>query len=114
MEEFATLAALAALAVKITSLIKYVTAAQFREAVTTLVPWLGAFVALLLGAEADATAGLVIPGLTEVLGNLDIASLALAATAIGSTGSVAFDFKKALDHTDSAQEPPLLGGRTDV
>lgn len=109
MEDIATLAALSALALKVTSLLKYLTASHFREAVTTLIPWGAAFVVLLLGAEADATAAIVIPGLSQTLGTLDVASLLLVATAIGSTGSVAFDFRKAIDGTDSAREPALMG-----
>ena len=64
---------------------------------------------LLLGAAADATSGLMLPGLDITLGAADVASLALVATALGSSGSLAFDFKKALDNDDTAAEPALGG-----
>lgn len=112
MEEFATLAALAALAAQVTSIIKYLSVRDGRAALTALIPWAASFVVLLLGAQADATAGLVLPGLQQTLGDLDVASIALAATAIGSTGSAVFaKFPKAIDNSDSAAEPSLGGQR---
>jgi hypothetical protein len=110
MEDFATLAALAALVLKVTSLIKYLTAGMIREAVTTLVPWVAAFGVLVLAGQADATAALVLPGMKTVIGDMDIASLLLAAPVLGASASVVFDFKKAIDGTDSAAEPKLGGG----
>jgi hypothetical protein len=110
MEDFATLAALAALALKLTSIVKYLTAGMFREATTTVVPWVAAFAVLALASQADATAALVLPGMKTMLGDMDMPSLLLAAPVLGSTASVVFDFKKAIDGSDSAQEPKLGGG----
>lgn len=109
MEDVTTLAALAALAFKVTSLAKFIVAGQFRQAITTLIPWAAAFGVLLLGAQADATAAMVLPGFSQTLGHLDVASLFLAATALGSTASVVYDFKSAIDNHDTAVEPPLGG-----
>jgi hypothetical protein len=110
MEEFVTFASLVAIAMHVTSLIKYGTAGQFRELLTGVLPIAGLFVVLLLGAEADATAGIVIPGLEQVLGDLDVASLLLVAVAGGSGGAQVFNFRKAVDNTDSAVEPALGAG----
>jgi hypothetical protein len=107
MEDFTTWAALAALAIKVTSLIKYMLTGQVRQSATTVVPWLAAFAVLMLGSQADATSAIMLPGLNVALGHADIASLMLAATALGSTGSVVHDFTKAVDNTQSAAEPKL-------
>ena len=108
MDDLLTFAGLAALGVQVTSIIKFLTAGQGRQALTAVLPWLGLFVVLLLGGQADATAGLVVPGLDVTLGHLDVASLAIVAATVGSSGSVAFvNFRKAIDGNDSAAEPPL-------
>lgn len=107
MDDFATLAALAALAYKVTSLLKYATSGQVRSAVTTVVPWAAGFLVLLVGAQADATAAIMLPGLREPLGQLDVWSLMLAGTTIGAVGSAGYDLKSAVDNTDTAVEPPL-------
>jgi len=111
MEDFATLAALAALAYKVTSLIKYLTSGMFREALTTLVPWAAAFGVLVLASQADATAAIMLPSMTVPLGDMDIASLLIAAPAIGASASTFADFRSAVDGSDSAREPKLGGGR---
>lgn len=108
MESAAALAALAALAWKITSLVKYLSAGQVRQAVTTVVPWVAAFVALLIGAQADATAAVVLPSVHVSLGDMDVASMLLLAATTGALGSTFYDVKTALDNTDSAAEPQLL------
>jgi hypothetical protein len=115
MEEFLTFTGLAALGVQVTAIIKYLSAGQGRSALTAVLPWAGLFVVLLLAAQADATAGLVVPGLADVtLGAADVASLALIAMTVGSSGSVAFvNFRKAIDGGDTAVEPRLGGGTGD-
>jgi hypothetical protein len=105
-----SVAVLVALAYQVTTMFKYLSAGQIREVLTALIPWAAAFVVLLLGAAADATADLVLPGFEVTLGSMDVASLAIAAASLGSTSSVAWDFKKAFDNTDSASVPPLGGG----
>lgn len=110
MEEAIPAAGLVALAYHVTVLLKYVTAGQIKEFLTGLVPWVAAFSVLLLGSEADATASVVLPGFDLALGDMDVASLLLAAAGLGATGSVAWDYKKAIDGSDSASVPPLGGG----
>ncbi len=110
MEDFTSLIALAALAVKITSLLKYLTAGQVRSAATTVVPWLAAFAVLALAAQADATAAMTLPGMNMPLADVDIASLMLASTALGATGSLVYDISTRLDNTDDTSKEPPLGG----
>ncbi len=110
MSDFTTLVALAALAVKITSLLKYLSAGQVRSAATTVVPWLGAFLVLVLASQANATAGMMLPGLAVPLGDVDIFSLMIAATALGASGSVVYDATTRWDNSDDTSKEPPLGG----
>jgi hypothetical protein len=105
MEVF-TAASLAALVVKFTSLIKYVSAADVRAAVTQVLTWVAGVVAVAIAAQADVSASLTVFG-TQVLGDLDFWSQLLAGIALASAGSLTFDFRKAVDGTDSAKEPDL-------
>lgn len=110
MEVF-TAATLAALVVKITSVLKYLSAGQFREALTQVVPWVAGILVAIVAANADVASGIVIWG-DMALGQLDGWSQVLAGVALGSGGSLVYDFKKAVDNSDTAAEPPLSGGST--
>lgn len=109
MDDLLTFAGLAALGVQVTAIIKYLSNAQVRQAVTAVLPWLGLFVVLILAGQADATSAIAVPGLDTTLGALDIASAALVAMSVGSAGSVALvDFRKAVDSSDTAAQPGLM------
>lgn len=110
MEQVATVAALAALASQLTTLVKFLTAREWTRAVTTVTPWVTAFGALVLGAQADATADIVLPGFIASLGDLDMASLVYAAVTIGAAGGLAHKALVSLDASQSAAEPALGGG----
>jgi hypothetical protein len=104
---------LAAVATQVTTMLKNLTGGQVRAAVTGLIPWVVALVVLWLGGEASATSSYVLPGLDESLGQMDFASLLLAAAAVGSSGGFLYSLRTAFDNTDTAEEPPLGGGRLD-
>jgi hypothetical protein len=109
MEPLLILLGLAFAANKIVSTIKNLTTAETRgSAVTQVVVWAAAFGMLLLAGEASVTEGLIVPGLSEPLGELDFPSFVVLGLIAGSTGSVVYDFKKAIDNTDSAGEPALF------
>jgi energy-converting hydrogenase Eha subunit G len=111
MEEIALLAGLAFAINKTVSVVKAALNKDVNAAVTQLVVWVIGFIAISLAAHAQLTENLVVPGLTVPLNNLDWQSLVLVAYILGGTGSFAFDFKKALDSSDNATEPPLLSAR---
>jgi len=113
MDQTVIVVALAAMASQITTLVRYASAREYRQAVTTMLPWLAAFVALLAGAQADAIADWVLPGLETRLGDLDVASLAFVAVSVGATGGFGYKALTAIDNSDSAAEPPLGGGPED-
>jgi hypothetical protein len=111
MDELTVVIMLAAVATQVTTHIKNATGGHPRAALEGIVPWAVAFVVLMLGGAASATSSYVIPGLDESLGDMDIASMLLAAAAIGSSGGFLYKAVTALDNTDSAAEPPLGAGR---
>lgn len=110
MEDLTPVILLAALATQVTTIIKFLTAGYFRQAATALVPWVVSFVALVLGANASEINDYTLPGLSEPLAAMDVASLLFAAAALGSSGGLLYKAITAIDQTDSAAEPPLGGG----
>lgn len=107
MEVF-TAASLAALIYKVTSVLKYTSAGEFRQVLTQIIPWAAGVIGVCLAAQADVSSGLQVFG-DMALSQLDGWSLVLAGVSLGSAASTAYDVKKAVDNTDSAAEPPLSG-----
>lgn len=105
MEVF-TLAALAALVVKVTSASKYVSAGDFKSLGTQVFVWLVGVGAAFLAVNADAMSNIDVNGVT--LGSLDSASTVLFGLGLSSLASFAKDTTKALDSSDSAAEPALF------
>jgi len=108
--EVVTGATLSALLVKFTSFLKYVSDGKYRESLTQVVAWIAGILVVWLGSVIQVTEDVIIFG-HETLGVMNGWSVILAGLAMGSGGAFAYDFKKALDGTDSASEPPLGGGR---
>src|SRR5262245_22462598 len=104
--EVLTTATLIALVVKALSALKFITTGDVRQFITQILSWLLGFLILLIAAQADVAQHLVLWG-DQRLGDMDVWSLFLAGLAIASTGSFAYDVKKALDGSDTASEPSL-------
>ncbi len=77
--------------------------------VTQAAAWVAGIVLTIIAAHAAVTADLVIPGADAALGTLDGPSQILVGLLVASLGSTIVDVKQALDSTDSAAKPPLLG-----
>lgn len=105
------LAGLIAIIWKVVDFLKYLTNKDINAALTQASVWLSALAVALLAREADPFAGIGILGTT--FGNLDLAAVVLFALGIGSTASGVVDFKKAVDHSDTARTPALLPGTPD-
>lgn len=105
MEVF-TLAALAALVIKITGVAKYVRAGDVGNLISQVFVWVVGIGAAFLAASSNAMSKIEINGAT--LGSLNAASVILFGLALSSAASVIYDFRKAADNTDSAAEPPLV------
>lgn len=106
MEVF-TLAMLAALVIKLVTVIKAV-GKDNNMVLTQVITWVVGILVLFLAANAQLTEHIVIFTGAPVLGDMDAASIILAGLALGSTGSFAYDIKKSIDGQDSATEPALL------
>lgn len=111
--ELVGLAALIAVIWKVVDVIKYATSGNWNGVITQASVWGAAIAVCLLAREADPFANVGIMGTT--FEHLDLAATILFALGLGSTASGIVDFKKAVDGSDSAAVPPLLGGhRRDV
>jgi hypothetical protein len=108
MEAVVIFAGLAFAINKTVSVIKGLLNKEWNTVVSQAVVWVVGFVGLSLAAHAAVTEAFALPGFTEPLGSLDAASLGLLAWVLGSTGSFAYDFKKAIDGSDSAVESKIL------
>jgi hypothetical protein len=106
--EIAILAAIAFAVNKTVTVLKALTSKDWRTVQTQVLVWVVGIGAILACAHADLTMDMVIPAINRSLGSLDGVSLVVLGWVLGSTGSFAFDFKKAIDSTDSAQETSLF------
>jgi len=77
--------------------------------ITQLTAWVGGVLIVILGAHAEVTKALILPGSTQTLGSLDIASLIILGLLISSFASSLVDVKQAVDSSDSSAVPSLLG-----
>ena len=105
MEVF-TLAALAALVVKVTSAAKYLRSGAYKDFATQVFVWIVGVGAAFLAVNSNAMAGIDLNGVT--LGSLNGSSTVLFGIALGSLASFSKDVTKAVDGSDSAAEPSLF------
>lgn len=108
METVVSFLVLGTLAGKIVELLKYIKAKDTNGAFTLLSVWVAGFVVLVLGANASAFEMLMVPGMEVPLGQLNWASLVLVGMSLTSFVSFGYDFKKALDGSDTAKQPSLF------
>lgn len=83
--------------------------AQKSAVVTQLTAWVAGIAMVALAGHASVASALVLPGLDQPLGSLDVGSTILVGLIVASLGSSLVDVKQALDNTDSSHKPPLLG-----
>ena len=108
--EALTLATLAALVVKIMTVVKAF-GKDWNLVITQAVAWAVGVATSFLAAHSKITSDLVVFGTTK-LADLDASSLLLIGMSLASSGSFLYDYKKARDNTDSAAEPSLTGPTT--
>jgi hypothetical protein len=77
--------------------------------VTQLTAWAGGILLVAVAAHAAVTAALTFPGLDQPLGKLDAGSIILVGLMAASLASSLVDTKQAIDNSDSAAKPPLVG-----
>lgn len=107
--DFAPLLVAVALIWKLVDFAKALRVRDIDAIGTQLSVWIAGVVVTFLLAATDFASGITIGDLN--LDALNWASLLLLGLSIGSTGSVAYDFKRALDSSDSAAQPSLVTGQ---
>ena len=104
--EFVPVLVLGALVLKFTDFLKLVRAKDVSGTLTQLSAWGSGILGVTLFAHSDFAAG--IPVGESTLAALNGWSLVLVGLSIASTAGVGYDFKRALDSSDSAKMPELL------
>lgn len=104
--DFVPLLAALALVVKIIDFVKSLKNGDANGILTQAVTWVAGVGVLFLLAASDFGGGVEVAGYT--LDSLNSFSLVLLGLSVSSTGSLAFDFKKSFDNTDSAAVTPLI------
>ena len=104
--QFVPLVAAIALIWKIVDFAKLVRARDVNGIVTQAVVWVAGVAIFFLLASTDYATGIRIGGV--VLAHLNGPSLILIGLSAGSSAAVGYDFKRAVDHSDSATMPPLI------
>lgn len=105
--ETVTLLMLAASVNKIVSTVKAI-GKDNNMALTQLVVWVVGTIMLALAAHATITGDITPFAGAAPLQDFNAWDLILGGIMLGSTGSFAYDWKKARDNTDSSTEPPLV------
>jgi hypothetical protein len=107
VEVFAA-ATLAALFVKVTSVLKYLSAGQYRQAITQMIPWVAGIVGIWIVGHAEVVEGTALFAGGTPVDEYDFWSIVLVGAGLGSDGSLVYDFTKAIGG-DPPTEPPLGG-----
>lgn len=81
---------------------------QKSTVITQACAWVAGIIVIALAAHAQVAAGIVMPGFSQPLGDLDFGSVVLIGLVTASFGSTLVDVKQAIDNTDSASKPSLL------
>lgn len=106
MDTFVPAVAMFALIKKVLDFFKYLTNQDWNGAITQIAVWASGIVVVWLYAQTDWAETFSFAGFT--LASMNGASLVALGIGLGSSASVATDFIKARDNTDSAAMPPLI------
>jgi hypothetical protein len=110
MEVLTPVILLGSLGFMLVNLIKYVRAADWDPALTTVLVWFVGFVLVAIAAHTSLTENTEVPGLTGVtFGSIDTWGQVLLGASILSVLGVTDKVIKALDNTRSSAGPSLLG-----
>ncbi len=103
--EFVPVLAMVTLVITIINMLKYLRSGNHNGAFTTFSVLVAGVVTVLLAAQTDFAAGIIIAD--RPLGDYNNWSLLFMGLTIGSMGAFAVDIKAAIDNTDSAVKPNL-------
>lgn len=105
--EFVPLLVMSALVKKVVDFVKYGANGDINAVITQLVGWLTGVLVVWAAAQSDFGAAIVVNGTS--LGMLNIWSQALVGVNLASTAGVGWDVIKAVDASNSAIVPNLMG-----
>jgi hypothetical protein len=109
MENFSAIALFVATLYAFQNVLRYAKAKDLNGLLGILVAAASGVAVVALGAHADVTSSLHMITQGPALGALNGASQVMLGVAVGSTGTVLADARKAFDNTSSAAKPPLVG-----
>ena len=98
-----------AVILKLVDFIKYARNADWNGVLTLLTGWLAGLVAVFVFLQTEWADEITIG--SETLDQLTVWSKVVFAFAASSVAAVLYDFKKAVDNTDTASTPKIQGGR---
>jgi hypothetical protein len=110
--DFAPLAVAIALMWKVVDFVKLLRVRDWNGVVTQAAVWGAGVGTTFLLAHTDFSSGIKIADLP--LASLNASTLVLLGLSLGSTASVLYDGKRALDRSDSAAMPGLLSGEVPI
>lgn len=105
--EFVPLLVMSALVKKIVDFVKYAANGDINAVVTQLCSWLAGIAVAFIAANSDYGDGIGING--ELLSTLNAWSLALVGFNLASAAGIGWDIIKAVDNSNSAIVPNLMG-----
>lgn len=107
------IATLGAFALKALDFVKYILNKDWNATITQAAAWITGIIVLWVASAASIFDAVNVPGLNVTFGSLDAGSLIFIGLNLASFFGVVYDFKKAIDNTDSAKTPPLTGTPSD-
>jgi hypothetical protein len=109
MPDLTTLVALGTFVFTITNLVRFALATNWSSVLSQVLAWVAGVVASLVVAHTDLAAGFAIG--QKSLKNVSSFSQILVGLAAASSISVVYQFKQALDNSDTAAVPSLAESR---
>ena len=97
-----------AVILKLVDFVKYLRNGEWNGVVTLLLKWAAGIGAVLVFLQTEWADEITIG--SETLDELSTASMIVFGFAASSVAAVVYDFKKAVDDTDTASTPKLQGG----
>lgn len=106
--EVLSLASLIALGMSLVSFLKFLRAKDVNSVATQAATWAVGIALVFLAAEADITSKLVLVNGVPPLGDINAASKVLLGMMFLSLGSQVYNFRKAIDGSQTSEEPALV------
>jgi len=110
MEPAILLGMIGALAYKLVDFVKFLTNRDKNALITQAAAWIIGILVVVMSSLSNIFEGFVLPGMTTAINDLDVFSLVIIGMSLQSVMGITFDFKKAIDGSDSAVVPTIIPG----